>query len=89
MQSLPRLESSVRLRERRLGMVDPGLSTGTYEPRPELVVAPKTTDNPGIVTAEHSAGTASAVSSTQPTATGPVTGRYEPNWSATFGIEIG
>ena len=70
-------------------MVDPGISAGIYEPRPELVVAPKTTDSPGIITGEHGAKTASEVSSTQPTATGPCSGLYDPGWSSLFGTEIG
>ncbi len=52
------------------------------------VTIPSATDDPGIITGVYGADSASAISSTRPTETGPVTGIYDPEWAAALGIEI-
>jgi hypothetical protein len=67
-------------------MLDPGLSGDFYYPSQPSVTVP--TDDPGITTGVYSADSASAISSTRPTETGPMTGFYDPEWAAALGIEI-
>jgi len=69
-------------------MLAPGIYADVYYPGQPSVTVPGAADDPGITTGEYAAGSASAISSTRPTETGPITGLYDPEWSAALGIEI-
>ena len=69
-------------------MLAPGVYAGVYYPGQPSVTVPTATDAPGITKGEYAQDSASAISSTRPTETGPITGPYDPEWSAALGIEI-
>ena len=69
-------------------MLAPGIYIDTYYPYQPSVTVPTATDDPGITTGVYAASSAAAISSTRPTETGPMTGLYDPEWSAALGIEI-
>jgi len=63
-----------------------GVFAGNYYPDQPSVTVP--TDDPGITTSVYAADSATAISSTRPTQTGPMSKLYDPEWSAALGIEI-
>ena len=69
-------------------MLAPGICSDVYYPGQPSVTVPTATDDPGITTGLYGADSASAISSTMPTETGPMTGPYDPELSAMLGIEI-
>jgi len=69
-------------------MLAPGIYADVYYPSQPSVTVPAATDGPGITTGLYGADSASAISSTRPTDTGPMTGFYDPEWFAALGIEI-
>jgi len=69
-------------------MLAPGIYADVYYPYQPSVTVPTATDDPGITPGVYGADSASAISSTRPTETGPVTGLYDPEWGAALGIEI-
>ena len=62
---------------------DPGITSGTYR-----LVDPHYTffEDAGIITTHYSAAPAAEVV-VMPTQTGPMTGVYDPEWSAMMAIE--
>ena len=69
-------------------MLAPGIYADVYWPYQPSVTVPAATDDPGITTGAYAADSASAISSTRPTETGPMTGLYDPELAAMLGIEI-
>ena len=69
-------------------MVISGIHGDVYDPGITPVTIPSAGDDPGITTGVYGADSATAISSTRPTDTGPMTGRYDPEWSAALGIDI-
>jgi len=70
-------------------MIASGVAGGdVYYPSQPSVTVPTATDDPGITTGAYSADSATAISSTRPTNTGPMTGLYDAELSAALGIEI-
>ena len=69
-------------------MIWPGISIDIYIPLKDRPVTPVPgTTEPGIATAQHTAKAAAEVV-TSTVNTGPVTGAYDPDFSALLGLDI-